>query len=219
VLLLMELSMRQYLGHLLSVESLTGKRALAALLLAGATLLTGCATAYLDPATKDIPVAAYKKVDQPSPVHFVFEFQTKGAPNSRATEFLAAEVSKQVKESGLFAKLDAQGANIGFLQIILNNVPITSTSDATAKGFTTGLTFGLVGSSVSDGYICTISYLKPGATAPIVKTEHHAIHTTIGNASPPEGTIEAKSIGDAVKIMTHQIISNALNDLSHDKDF
>jgi hypothetical protein len=190
------------------------------LLLMAAALLTGCAKPYLDPATKEIPRAEFKPIDQPKPAHLIFEFQTKGAPNSRATRALLDQVTQEVKESGLFASVDASmSPEVAILNITLNNVAIAGSEDAAAKGFVTGFTFGLVGSSVSDGYICTISYLAPGRPAPIVKTARHAIHTTLGNASPPPGAIPMADVREAVHKMTKQILSNALRDLSQDPQF
>jgi hypothetical protein len=187
----------------------------------GVSTLSGCASFYIDPATKDVAPSEFKHVDQPKPTQFVFEFQTKGAPNARATEKLKQQVTDEVKSSGLFASIvDQPGADTGMLQITLNNVPITSKDEALAKGFATGLTFGLIGSSVTDGYICTVSYLPPGGQKPmIIKTAHHAIHTTLGAASAPEGTIKADSLMDAANTMTRQIVANALRDLSQDAAF
>jgi hypothetical protein len=190
------------------------------LLLITAALLTGCAKPYLDPATKEIPRSEFRHITQPKPAHLVFEFQTKGAPNARATRALLDQVTQEVKESGLFASVDASvSPEVAILNITLNNVPITSSSDAAAKGFVTGFTFGLVGSSVTDGYICTISYLAPGRPTPIVKTARHAIHTTLGNASPPPEALPVADLREAVHKMTTQILSNALRDLSQDSQF
>jgi len=182
-----------------------------------AALLSGCASFYLDPATKDVPVAEMHHAAAPQPVRLSFEFQTRGAPNSRATEFLTPAVREQLQASGLFSSLDG-GPNAAILEIKLNNIPLNDGS-AAAKGFVTGFTFGLVGSQVSDGYECKLSYLPPGQSAPVVKMARHAIHATLGNASPPPGTIKADDATAAVKQMTHAVLSNALRDLSRDPAF
>lgn len=50
----------------------------------------------------------------------------------------------------------------------------------------TGLTFGAVGSSVSDGYVCTVTYFPENATDPIVKETTHAYSsTTLGAKTAP----------------------------------
>jgi hypothetical protein len=194
------------------------RRILAPFVMIGAALiLTGCASAYLDPATQDVPLSAMHQVAKPKPVRMNFEFQTRGAPNSRATAFLKDAVTEQIKASGLFLTLEG-GADAAILDVKINNIPLNDDSPA-AKGFVTGFTFGLVGSSVSDGYECKVSYLPPQQSVPIVKTAKHAIHTTLGNASPPAGTIKTENLEQAVRKMTHAILSNALRDLSQDSGF
>lgn len=189
-----------------------------ACLVVGATLLSGCANMYVDTATKEVPVAELKKIVQPKPVQLVFEFQNQGAPNATATNFLKDAVFEQVKNSGLFALVEtAPSTGVPMLNVTLNNVPITK--DAASQGFVTGLTFGLAGSAVTDGYICTVSYLPAGQIQPIVKTAKHAIHTTIGNATPPANAQKAPSADVAVKQMTREVLSNALKDLSFDESF
>ena len=71
--------------------------------LAAATLMTGCASMYVDTATKEVPVASMKKPAQLKPTQVAFEFKTRGAPNAAATKQLSDAVLKQVAESGLFA--------------------------------------------------------------------------------------------------------------------
>lgn len=193
------------------------QRLLAACVVIGASLLSGCASVYVDTATKAVPVSEIKKVAQPKPVRLVFEFQTKGAPNPRATDFLKETVTEQVKTSGMFSAIDSTSPNDGILNVTLNNVPLTE--DAASKGFVTGLTFGLAGSAVTDGYVCTVTYLAPGKTQPVTKTARHAIHTVLGNASAPAGAVKADGFDIAVRTMTKDVLSNALRDLSHDAAF
>ena len=57
-----------------------------------ALALSGCASFYVDTATKEIPVEAYKKPALAKPVQVVFEFQTKGVANAAATKFLSPQV-------------------------------------------------------------------------------------------------------------------------------
>ena len=186
-------------------------------LLAGSSLLTGCASIYVDTATKEVPVSELKKPASPQPVQLVFEFQNQGMPVPRATEFLQAAVKTQVAKSGLFSAVETQpAAGMPILNISLNNIPLTK---GNASGFVTGLTFGAVGTAVTDGYVCTVSYLPAGSSKPIVKTARHAIHTTVGNAEPPAGAQKSANIGDAVLQMTHEVLSNALRDLSQDSGF
>lgn len=187
-------------------------------LFAASALLAGCASSYVDTATREIPVSAMKKVAQPKPVQLVFEFQTKGAPNPRATEFLKEAVTEQIKASGLFSAVGPQAVEGGtMLNVALNNIPLTD--NAAAQGFVTGLTFGLAGTAVTDGYVCTASYLAPGSQAPLVSTARHAIHTTMGNASAPANAKKSAGVEDAIRTMTREVLSNTLNGLAQNPSF
>ncbi len=188
------------------------RHAATALLLAGSALLTGCASFYVDTATKEVAAAQYKKAAQPRPVQLSFEFQSAGAPNARATELLRGQVSDQVIGSGLFAGIVAD-PKAPILSVTVNNLP-GDNAGAAAKGFVTGLTFGLAGNVVTDYYECKISYLPAGQTTPVVTSAKHAIHTAMGATGDPANATKSASIEDAVRTMTRQIVSNALNDLS-----
>lgn len=190
-------------------------------LLAGGLLaltLSGCASFYVDTATKEIPVEAYKKPATPRPVQVVFEFQTKGVANASATQFLSSQVNDQIKGSGLFSEVkETPVAGGALLSVMLNNIPLTD--DAAAKGFVTGLTFGLAGTQVTDGYVCTLKYLPTSQTTPITKTARHAIHTVVGAKEDPVNATKMESVELAVKTMTRQVVSTALDDLSRDPGF
>ena len=180
--------------------------------------VTGCATQYLDGAVKDVAAGEFARPAQPKPVQVVFEFQTNGTPNARATEHVKPLVMDRVKSSALFSEAqDKPVAGGAVLSLKINNVALMD--DAFKKGFMTGLTFGIAGSTVTDGYVCTVSYLSPGAPEPIVKTSKHAIHTAMGSSGAPPNGVKANSIDDAVRTMVRQITGVALKDLSQDPTF
>lgn len=184
----------------------------------GLLSLTGCASFYVDTATKEVPVTAYQKPVSPRPVQVVFEFQTKGVANARATQYLSAQVVEQIRGSGLFSNVQETPVEGGaLLNVVLNNVPMTD--DAFGKGFVTGLTFGLAGSQVSDGYVCTMSYLPQSQAPAISKTTRHAIHTLLGAKEAPANGTKMDSLDLAVKTMTRQIVSASLDELSRDPQF
>ncbi|VCU68100.1 hypothetical protein PIGHUM_00148 [Pigmentiphaga humi] len=200
-----------------NIRSWFGKSIIAPML-AAAALLSGCTSFYVDTATKEVPVTAFKRVETPKPVQLVFEFQTKGAPNKAATEYLKTQIAKQVEDSGLFSSVESVARpDLAMLTVTIDNVEVTK--DAAAQGFVTGLTFGLAGSAVTDGYICTASYLAPGQSAPVVKTARHALHATIGNASAPAGAVKAASADAAIRQVTQEVLSNVLKELSDDPAF
>jgi hypothetical protein len=187
-------------------------------LLAGAALLTGCANVYVDGNTHEVPLAAMARPAEPRPVQLVVDFQTRGVTNARATAQTKAMIADSVRSTGLFSEVrDTPVEGAGLLSVTINNVPLTD--DAAAKGFIAGLTFGAAGQQVTDGYVCTVSYLAPGQSRPIVKTARHAIHTTVGAAPPPPNAWKAPSVLEAVRTMVRQVMSVTLNDLSHDAEF
>lgn len=173
---------------------------------------------YVDGTTKLIDPSQFKKPDSPHPVQVLFEFQTKGVANANATGFVSTKVMELIKDSGLFSQVAQAPVDGGaLLSVTINNVPITD--DAFAKGFATGFTFGLVGSTVTDGYVCTARYSSGTVSTPIVKQARHSIHTTLGSAGAPANATRAADPKEAVYTMTGGIISNVLNDLSQDPNF
>jgi hypothetical protein len=208
--------MKSFTNFLHSVSGQTKYLALLAVFV----LANGCATMYVDNSLKDVTAAQVKKPAEAKPVQLLFNFQTKDVNNARVTKILQKDVESIVKDSGLVASTsDQAAANQAVLSVTVNNVPITSEKEAMSKGFATGLTFGLAGSAVSDGYICTIEYLPPGATEKLTVKSQHAIHTTIGAKGAPTNGIKAKSPDEAVKTMMRQIITKGLIDLSMQPGF
>jgi len=183
-----------------------------------AFLSTGCATMYVDNGLKSVSKSDFMAPPEPHPVQLLFTFQTKGAANARATKQLSEQVTKTVTESGLFSSVSTEPVAGGaMISVRINNVPITE--DAFSKGFATGLTFGLAGNQVTDGYVCTINY-QSVAGGPMLETKvRHAIHTTIGAKKAPENGVKAKSILEAVNTMTSQVVGNGLKELSNDPRF
>ncbi len=191
---------------------------LQAALLAGAALLTGCATHFVDGAIKEVPNSQFTRSVQPRPVQVLAEFQTRGVANARATAMTKDMIAENVRSTGLFSEVtETPAPGAGVLSITVNNVPLSD--DAAAKGFIAGLTFGAAGQQVTDGYVCTVSFLPAGQSKPIVKTAKHAIHTTVGASAPPANAYKAADIQDALRTMVRQVMSVALSDLSRDPDF
>jgi hypothetical protein len=191
-----------------------------ALLVLCAAVLPGCATMYVDGHVKDVAPGEYRHPPSPRPVQLLFAFQTKGTANAKATDFLKKDVNDTVSATGVFSGVSADPVTGGaLLSITINNVPVTSTEDAMAKGFATGLTLGLAGNVVTDGYVCTVEY-QPAPGAPrITKTANHAIHTTVGAKGAPPDSVKAKNGEEAVKTMARQIVQNALKALADDPAF
>ena len=181
-------------------------------------LISGCASFYVDGTAGDADPAGFRKPDAPRPVQVLFEFRSKGIPNDRGTSLLRSQVTDRVTASGIFSEVGNKPvAGEALLSITIDNVPITD--NAFQKGFVTGLTFGLAGSVVTDGYVCTVQYRGGTDAAPIEKRTRHAIHTALGASGAPPNATKAKNIDAAVTTMTRQIVDRALQDLSQDPDF
>lgn len=181
-----------------------------------AALLAGCATHYVDGTVKDIPDAQFARPAQPQPVQLVVEFQTNGKPNARATDVVKPMVTERVKASGLFGAISDHPGAGATLNVTINNVAMLD--EAMRKGFLTGLTLGIAGSTVTDGYECTVTYERAGS-APLVKKAKHAIYTSMGSTSDVPGGVKVGSIGEGVQIMVRQIVGVALKELSDDPAF
>jgi len=192
------------------------KRVLHLLVLASACLfLSGCLVPkmYVD---QTLPLASKADLAATSaplqPIQFVYEFQTRGSANARATENTRERALGAVKDSGLFSAVSGEPqANQRRLTVVINNVPITQ--DAASKGFGVGLTFGLAGTVVTDGYDCKAVLTIPGAE-PVTLQYKHAVHTSIGNTAPPPGLTPEPSIQDAVTKLINQLMWSILRDLS-----
>lgn len=201
----------------LSVSFAAARRAALACLVVAGAALGGCTTVYVDGALKDADPAAFKPVEPRHPAQMLLEFQTKGVANAVATAHVKPRVLATVQETKLFTTVsEAPDPAAGLLAITINNVP--TDDNAYAKGFATGLTFGLVGTQVSDGYVCTVRYTPPGGQ-PLVKMMRHAIHGSFGTGGPPPNAVKVDSLAAAVDMMIRQIIGQSMLELSRDPAF
>lgn len=175
------------------------------------------AGAFLDGSLPDLKPEERVKVAQPRAAQMMFEFQTKGVANQRATTQVKTWVVETAQASGLFSTLgEAAVPDGGLLTITINNLP---SEGAASKGFVTGLTFGLKGSTVADYYDCTFEYAAAPGAPKVVKTLRHTIYFTIGATGAPENAVKMKNVMAAVEGMVRQSVSHGLNDLGRDAVF
>lgn len=181
-----------------------------------AVTATGCMTikSYVDPTLPVISNTQLPKVQQPQPAAVLFEFKTKGNNNSRATSELSGRVVSAVAQSGMFGPVSTAvtDPNGGLLKITIDDVG--DTGSAVAKGVGTGLTFGLAGSLVTDNYICTATYTVRGKS--YETTVRHALLSTIGNHSAPQG-LTPMAPQEAINQIVDQLVWHALAQL--DKEY
>lgn len=196
------------------------KRALrAALAVFACLVLSGCLSmkSYVDPALPVVKAADIDAPASPATANLLYEFRTKGNANARATTLTRGFALSAANESGVFTRvIEGAGAPAdGQLTIVIDNVPVTD--NAAAKGFGTGLTLGLAGSIVTDGYVCTARYVR--GSDPVKEVVlRHSLHTTIGNKSGPEG-LTAVTMDQGVETVVKQLVLNALKQLADDGAF
>ncbi len=175
-------------------------------------LLSGCLStrSYIDPALPLTGKADVGSATTPAPVQVLSEFRTNGNANARATALMRPRVLAVLNESGLFSLAsETPTASAGRLTMVIDNVPLTE--NAAGKGFGTGLTFGAVGTMVSDGYTATMTYTRGTESKEV--TVKHAIHTTVGNHSGPPG-LTPVSMDEAANKVIDQLTWNGLKQLS-----
>jgi len=186
--------------------------------------LAGAASAasYVDATLGEIKPADKVTIASPQPVQLLFEFQTKGALNARATKLLKEKARDAVKSTGLFSDIsDNPVANGAILQITINDAPQPGDmADAEGKGFVTGATFFVAGSTVRENYICTIDYVAGPAAPKITKTASDGVYFQMGIINKaPVGAVKIGSLNDAIFAMTRFIVINPLNALASDPGF
>lgn len=178
----------------------------------------GCLTtkSYVDPTLAPISISQLPKVQTPQPVTVLFEFKTKGNSNARATNALSGRVVAAVAQSGMFGQLSTTvtGPNAALLKITIDN--LADSGSAAAKGVGTGLTLGLAGSLVTDNYVCTAAYTARGET--FQTTVHHALLSTIGNHSAPQG-LTPMATQEAINQIVDQLVWHALAQLEQENAF
>jgi len=183
---------------------------------------TASAASYVDDALGEIKPAEKVIVANPQPVQLLFEFQTKGALNARVTKYLKDKVVDAVKSTGAFSEVsDTPTANGAVLEIIVNDAPRSGDmAAAEGKGFVTGATFFVAGSTVRENYDATISYVAGPSAAKITRTANDGVYFQMGLInSPPANAVKIGSLQDAIFAMTRFIIINPLNALAGDPGF
>lgn len=182
-------------------------------LLATLTALTGCMPkSFIDPGMYKGGLKTAPRLAQPIPVTLTVKGMTQGSESSRATEFWTRQFSKTLNDSQALVPAAAGQTAAYKLTIEMDNVG--DFGKAMGKGFLTGLTLGLAGSTVTDGYVMRSSLSAPdGRTS--THEYKHAIHSMIGNTSAPEGT-ETMSPVEAVIRVVEDLVAQMLRDMKQD---
>ena len=178
--------------------------------LAMSMTLQGCISlhSYVDPQYHH---AGYGDLVRPAPPYTLsvkVEFERNGQPKPAAEHEVRADIERSLRASGMVVPYDGTVPAEGEISFMLNNV--TDIGNAAAKGFGTGLTFGLVGSHVTDGYEMTVRLTQGSVVTE--RVYQHAIQSTVGNASPPPG-MTAVSLSTAINQVIDDLVLNSLKDL------
>jgi len=172
-------------------------------------LLAGCLMprSYVDPAYSGVNYSDITRRSEPYRLEIVTEFQRNGERYPKGDQMLKSHVDRIVRATS-FAIPVTESAE-GILKITVNN--FGDKGEAVAKGFGTGLTFGLIGSTVTDYYEMQAEFSLEGRTVR-EDSYQHAIHTTIGNKSGPPG-LEPKTPVEAFDDVLEDLILRLINDI------
>lgn len=171
-------------------------------------LFGGCVSvkSYVDPTTSHAGYQDITRRSTPYEWQIATEFQRNGEHLPKVDKELQANVERVVRASGM--AIPASTGNTQ-LKIVVNN--IADTGAAAAKGFGTGLTLGLAGSTVADNYEMTATLTVDGK---IVRSDtyKHALHTAVGNTTPPAG-VEVTSPAAAFNKVIEQLVLDFLKEV------
>jgi len=192
--------------------------ALAALFSFGlASAPANAAKLYVDNKLGEVSAAQRLATASPRPVQVVFEFQTDGVRNEKATKFAKPLALKALGAMSYFSSISEAPVEGGsLLTVRINNIP---EKGAAGKGFKVGLTFGLAGTSVVDNYDVTLQLSPAAGAAPLSAEVKHAIITTLGKKSDPSFGTEYKKAPDAVEAMMRQAMDHGLNQMAANPGF
>jgi hypothetical protein len=180
------------------------------------SLTIGCSIkSYVDPLLPKVGYADLLARRNPQPVALTVEFHRNGQPATLGVSTAKEAVRTVVEKSKLFTSVnDKPTGDVDRLEIVLDNVG--DLGDAAGKGALTGVTFGAVGSKVTDGYLFTATFRRVGKD-PVTKVYRHAIHSTVGNAEGPPGLVPEESIRAAFDKVVEGLVLNLLLDLQKEE--
>ena len=175
--------------------------------------LTGCISpkTYIDPnfgkATYDDVQNVVKKYD----VQIAVEFQRNGEKLDAVNQEVLNHVERTLRATNVVtpSKVETDYS----IKVTVNN--ISDIGEAAAKGFGTGLTFGVVGTTVTDYYEVTIEYTDENGTN-LTKNYKHALHTTIGNEKAPFEGVIPTTPSDGFRTVVEQVLLNFVVEMQKD---
>lgn len=182
------------------------------------TLTTGCLTtgwtatrSFVDPGFPPGTYESVERLPQPLPLRVAVAFQRNGEPFPRVEPELREIVERTLRASGVVVP---SGSAEGEVRVVVNNVGDRAV--AVAQGFGTGLTLGLVGATVTDGYEMSATVTCQGRT--VARTGlKHALRAAVGNTSLPPG-VEATTPSAAFARVVESTLLRASADMQRSGD-
>jgi hypothetical protein len=167
---------------------------------------------YIDSKVGDLQPSEIVTVADPKPAQLLFEFQTDGVPNAKATKYAKPIAIESINKRHVFSELSEEAApGKAVLTISMNNI---TEKGAAGKGFKTGLTFGLAPLSVTDRYAVHFELLRGPGIAPLTCDVAHALHMTMGKGEDPSiGTLVKNGVEGIQKIID-QSMAHGVNCLA-----
>ncbi|MFN7226140.1 MAG: hypothetical protein ACK5UY_02670 [Holosporales bacterium] len=173
---------------------------------------SGCIipSGFPDPAVPKIQTQDIKKTDINEKFKLVVDTQIDGESTWRGRSRATENITKVLESIGITIIETPSASNE--IKVAVNNVTKDSdVSDAVGKGVASGLTFGLVGSTVKDNLEMTVTISIGGKT--IKRTGiKHALYTIIGNATIPDG-VQKTSIPEAYDKVVEQMLLKAFKEI------
>jgi hypothetical protein len=184
-------------------------------LVVSVAFVSACASpkSFVDPTYPKLTYDEIQKQPAPLKLSLSTQFQRNGEPFPRADPTLKDNTERVLRASGVVTPT-TDGAE-GQIRIVVNN--IADTGAAAAKGFGTGLTFGLVGTTVADAYEMSVT-ITVGTKTFSRTAVKHAFHTAIGNTSTPAG-VETVAPNVAFERVLEQMILRVLKEYQTSPEF
>jgi len=171
--------------------------------------ITGCSSpkSFVDPSIPKVSYDDVKRRAEPLKLKLVVEFQRNGEHLPKVDSTLRDNTERVLRGTGVIVAANDQTA--GEIKIVVNN--IADLASARAKGFGTGLTFGLASSTVTDAYEMALTITINGKTISRSAVKH-SLFTIIGHGKVPEG-VESIPANVAFERVLEQMILRVLHEM------
>ena len=172
-------------------------------------LLAGCVNprSFVDP---NVPRASYEelaRLPEPMRLGLTVEFQRNGVAFPRVQSTLRDITVLTLRGTGVI--VPGEEGQEGTISVTVNN--IADLAAARMRGFGSGLTYGLVGTTVTDAYEMSVVINARGRQIQRSGIQH-AMHTAIGNSAIPAG-IEATTSTIAFQRVVEAMLLRVIVDM------